>query len=420
MTRFALLIWAYQQTGRATTLALVGFFTFVPYILISPLAGIVVDRFNRRFVLILSDIGEGLMTTAILFFYLNGDLRIWHIYLSRTIAGLFMAFQVPAYRAAITCLVAKTQYTRASALWSLADYMAQVFAPILAGILIYVIHINGIMLIDIITFLMAVSTLLVIHIPNPAPESTDRTTCSSFWQNFSFGFRYILQRRGLLGLLLIFSGINFFAGLTYFSILPVLILARSSGNEMALATVQATLGVGGIVGATIVTLWGGPKRLIHGILAGAGASFILGDILFATGRSIPVWTSAAFLSALFIPLIDSANRSLWQKKVAPNAQGRVFSVQGMAQQMSLPLAYILAGPLADRLFEPAMSSGGLLADTFGWLVGTGPGAGIAIMFLCTAVSGMLASVSGYIIPVVRNVETDLPDYDEISVSIRDG
>jgi MFS family permease len=416
MTRFALLIWAYQQTGQATTLALLGFFAFIPYILLSPVAGVVVDRFNRRWVMIWADLGAGLMTVAMLLLYMTGHLQIWHLYLAEALSGAFESFQSPAYAAAVTTLVPKSHYDRANGMRSLADSASQVFAPFLAGILLTVIDIDGVMWIDVVTFLVAVAILLLILIPMPATSSTEGRETASMWHEMSFGFRYIFQRRGLLGLLLIFVGINLFATLTYFSILPALILARTGNNELALATVQSALGIGGVVGGVLVSLWGGPRRRIHGILAGAGISFLLGDFLFAVGRSLPVWSIAAFLAAFFIPFIVTANQTIWQTKVAPEVQGRVFSARGMLQILSMPLGYLLAGPLADHFFEPAMAVNGNLAGTFAWLVGTGPGAGMALMFVCTSILGMVMSLSGYLFPAVRNIEGALPDHDEATLA----
>jgi hypothetical protein len=204
---------------------------------------------------------------------------------------------------------------------------------------------------------------------------------------------------------------NFFATLTYFSILPALILARTGNNELALAIVQSALGIGGVAGGLMVSFWGGPKRRIHAILAGAALSFLLGDFLFAVGQSLPVWVTAAFLASFFIPFITSANGAIWQSKVAPHVQGRVFSVKGMFQQSSMPLGYLMAGPLADHVFEPAMAPGGALAGAFSWLVGTGPGAGMALMFVLTSILGMAMGLSGYLFRAVRQVEEDLPDHD---------
>jgi predicted MFS family arabinose efflux permease len=233
----------------------------------------------------------------------------------------------------------------------------------------------------------------------------------SWWQETRAGLRYITDRAGLAGLMLIFMGIHFFAALAYFSILPAMILARTGNDELALATVQSALGIGGVVGGLLLSLWGGPRRLIHAIFTGTALSYLLGDFVFAIGRSLEAWVIAAFSAAVFIPFISGANRAIWQAKVAPDMQGRVFSIQWMLQSLALALGYLAAGPLADRLFEPAMQPGGALAGVFGGLVGTGPGAGMALIFVCTATCGALISLSGYFIPALRNVENDLPDYD---------
>jgi hypothetical protein len=151
--------------------------------------------------------------------------------------------------------------------------------------------------------------------------------------------------------------------------------------------------------------------MVHGILAGGAMSFLLGDLLLAIGRSLPVWLAGGFIASFFVPFIVGANRAIWQAKVPPGMQGRVFSVQSMLQTASRPLGYLLAGPLADYVFEPALAVNGSLANTFGWLVGAGPGAGMGLMFACTAILGTLICLSGYVVAVVRRVEHDLPDHD---------
>lgn len=158
-------------------------------------------------------------------------------------------------------------------------------------------------------------------------------------------------------------------------------------------------------------MWGGPKRRIHGILVAAGISFLLGDFLFAIGREVIIWMVAAFVAAFFIPFIFAANRAIWQSKVPTALQGRVFSVQGMLQRAMMPVGYLVAGPLADHVFEPAMSANGALAPIFGYLTGTGPGAGMALMFAGTAILGTMMCVLGYAFRAVRRLETDLPDHD---------
>ncbi|MEZ4862973.1 MAG: hypothetical protein R3C14_16765 [Caldilineaceae bacterium] len=138
--------------------------------------------------------------------------------------------------------------------------------------------------------------------------------------------------------MLIFTGINF-AALTYFAVLPALILARTGGDEVALGTVQAMLGVGGVLGGLLVSLRGLPQRKIHAILAYAAISFLCGDLLFAVGRTTPVWMVAATIAAIFIPFIVAADRTIWQSKVAPAIQGRVFATHGALRNLSFSLGF---------------------------------------------------------------------------------
>ncbi len=215
MTRFALLIWTYNQSNSATTVALLGFFTFTPYVLVSPLAGVWIDRLNRRLIMLWADLGAGIITSGLFVLYASGQLEIWHLFVAQALSGVFEAFQIPAFSAATTMLIPKEQYTRASGMRSIADSASTIIGPVLAGALITFIDINGIMLIDIGTFLVAMLTLLMVRIPNPLPRIDKSAEQSNVGQEMWQGFQYIKQRAGLLGLLMIFAGINFTAALTY-------------------------------------------------------------------------------------------------------------------------------------------------------------------------------------------------------------
>lgn len=413
MTRFALLIWAYQQTGSATTLALLGFFSFILHVALSPIAGVLVDRWDRRRLMIFTDLGAGLMTGTLFLLYSGGGLEIWHLYLAEALTGAFEAFQMPAYSAATATLVPKQHYGRVNGMRTLALSAAQVLAPFIAGLVLRVVDIHGVMLIDLFTFGVAMLTLAIVRIPRPVVSADGIAARGNLWHEISFGFRYIWERAGLRGLLAIFAGINLFAALTYYGVLPAMILKRTGGDELALAAVQGALGIAGVLGGLLVSLVGLPKKRIHAALGFTAISFLLGDFLFAVGRTVPAWTFASVVAAVFIPFIISGNRAIWQVKVAPDIQGRVFAVQNMFHTSMTPIGYLLAGPLADRVFEPAMQIGGPLADTFGWLVGTGPGAGMGLMFVGTSVMGMTVCVLGYVFPSIRNVESELPDHDEL-------
>ncbi|MGD8505822.1 MAG: MFS transporter, partial [Candidatus Bathyarchaeota archaeon] len=226
MTGFALTIWAWQITGEATALALVGFFTFAPALLVTPFAGALVDRWNRKFVMMLSDLAAIVSTVVILLLFWTSNLQIWHLYATGAFAGAFGAFQFPAYSAAVTTMVSKEQYGRASGMLSAAQFASNIFAPVLAVIFLSVIGIGGILVIDVLTFLVAIGALLLVHIPQPIVTQEGLRSRGSLLKESVYGFRYIYERRSLFALLLIFFFINLVAPFA-FTLLSPMILART-------------------------------------------------------------------------------------------------------------------------------------------------------------------------------------------------
>jgi MFS family permease len=405
MTRFALTIWAYQETGSATALALVAFFSFGPVVLVSPVAGALVDRWNRKLVVMISDLAAGTTTIILLLLYTTGNLQIWHLYVMGALAGAFESFQFPAFSAAMTMMLRKEQYSRANGMMSVAEAASGIAAPLLAGILLTLIGIGGVMTIDVITFVLAVTAVLITHIPQPATTDVGTQAQGNLWQESLFGFRYIWARPSLLGMQMMFFLSNFFGGYSWVLLAP-LILARTNNNELLLGTVQSALGIGGLA----LSLWGGPRNKVHGVLMGMALSALFGSFVLGIGQSLNTWLVGAFFSMFFIPVLNGSNQAIWQAKVAPDVQGRVFATRRLIAQITAPLAMLTAGPLADRLFEPAMQAGSRWANLFGWLVGVGPGAGIGLLFVITSLIGAFAALMGYTIPAVRNIETILPDY----------
>ncbi|MBN2304931.1 MAG: MFS transporter [Anaerolineae bacterium] len=418
MTGFALTIWAYEQTGRATTLALQGFFMYFSYALVGLVAGIWVDRWDRRRVMIVADLGAALVTLVLLGLYSRGAMRVGHLYAAQTLSGVFSAFQSPANNAAMTLLIPRKHLTRANGLRTLGQDMTQILAPALAGLLLVTVGLRGVMWIDLSSALFATSTLLIVRIPRP-PVSTEgqQARGATRWQTFTFGLRYIVRRRGLFWMMVIYMLINLYAGLTWFGVLTAMVLSRSGGSESVLSVVRSAMGIGGVLGGLVLTIWGGPKRQVHGMLGIAGVSFLLGDGVLALGRTPAVWIAGGLMGSLAVPSIISSNRSIWQSKVPPDVQGRVLGAAMALQSATTPIGFLLAGPLADRLLEPAMQPGGALVNVFGSLTGTGPGAGMGVMFLLTGLAGCLTCFGGYLIADLRNVERLLPDADLEPVSL---
>ncbi|QYO68305.1 MFS transporter [Leptolyngbya sp. 7M] len=207
MTVFALLIWVWQQTESATTLALVTFFSQLPRILITPIAGIIVDRFHRKRLMLLGDIVALLSTLAIGLLYAAGALQIWHLYIVVALYGCFGQLQTLAYSASIAMLVSKQHYTRAESMVAMVGYSGAIFSPILAGSLYPLIGIVGMIAIDLLTFLAALLSLLVTPIPQPAVTeiATETAEAKTTWQDLTFGFRYIAAKPALTAMVIAFT-----------------------------------------------------------------------------------------------------------------------------------------------------------------------------------------------------------------------
>ena len=410
MTGFGVTIWAYEKTGAATSLALLGFFFVAPMLIFSPFAGAIVDRYNRKLMMMASDLASGIATIAILVLLALGKLEIWHLFITNTFQGIFQGFQWPAYSAAITTMLPKEHYGRANGMMSLVETGPGIFAPLMAGALIGWIGLQGILLIDVITFCFAIGALLLVAIPNTPVTAEGQKGRGSLLKEAGYGFWYILKRPSLLGLQLVFLIGNFFVSIPA-AIYAALILARSGNNELIFGTVNTLGAIGGVLGGVVMSIWGGPKRRVHGVLAGWTLSGLLGTTLMGLGSGVVVWAAASFMGDFLMPLINSSNQAIWQAKVAPDIQGRVFSIRRLIAWFVTPMAMLIAGPLADKILGPAMQGSGRLAAVFSPLVGTGPGAGISVIFVVCGILASLVGLGGYLIPVIRQAETILPDHD---------
>ncbi len=411
MTSFALTIWIWQTTGQVTAVALVEFYSVLPVLLVGPFAGALVDRWDRRRVMMASDGGTALVTLILLTVYLTGGLEVWHLYATKIIVGICLSFQSPAYTAIVTVLLPKEHYARASGMLSLGLSGSWVLAPALAAFCLNTIGMAGIMCVDLLTFGLAMITLMLVSLP-PATrplESGARAPKYRLWHDVLFGFRYIWRRRSLLGLQAVLFLSNMLA--MFGVLIPPMLLARSGNNEVLLGSVLSVGALGGVMGGLVVVLWGGPKRKINGVLLGFLGISLLGQVLMGIGRTAVVWSFSAFMASFFYPLVLGSHQAIWQSKVPAHLQGRVLAARRLVAEIAAPLTLLVAGPLADRIFEPAMAPGGALANKFVWLVGNGPGAGIALLYVLSGILGAGVVLGAYAIRPIREVESLLPDHD---------
>lgn len=404
LTSFALGVWVYQQTGSVSQYAALSLAVALPAVVALPWAGVVVDRWDHRNALLVSEAVPALATLSLALLLLAGRLELWQIVVALGVSSAVAALQGPAFGVAATLLVPKQHLGRAAGLAQLVPGLQGVSSPLLAGGLLGLIGLSGIVLVDVASYVVALLTLLAVRLPRTA--STGVPAARGSWSTEAWlGLKFILDRPGLVKLLLFFATINFILAVATVLMVP---LVLSFASAAALGRTLSLGALGLLAGGVLMSTWGGPARRVHGMLAFAWILAL--GLVVAALRPDVVWVGAGmFLVALGVPVLSGCSQAIWQSKTPVGIQGRVFGVRLMITQCCLPLAYWIAGPLADRVFTPGLSPGGALADSVGRVVGTGAGRGVAALYLVlglgAALTGLLACASLR----VRRVEDELPD-----------
>jgi MFS family permease len=408
MTIFAILVWLYQETGQATSVSLLFLAAFGPEVALSPLAGVVVDRYDRKTILLVSDGMVAVSTAGILLIHQAGMLTQWSVYGLLAMGGVFHAFQFPALTAATTLLVPKQHYGRASGMLSTAWALSDMIAPIMAAVLLGIIGLTGILVIDLMTFGAALVALLVVHVPRPKASEEGEKAKASWKDDLTFGWKYILARRGLLYLLLFFFMGNLMGTLGWVLVQPM-ILAKTANDTVLLGSVLLVGGVGGIIGGVAMSVWGGPKRRVRGIVYGMLIGGGIGTILLGLNGGFVFWAMGLFLWWVVDAPTMGSSQSIWQSKVPPDRQGRVFSVRFFLALVGALPAMLVAGPLADRVFEPFMEDA---TGPLEWLFGSGPGAGMGLLITISGVVMVVVCIMARTSREMWNIEDILPDHEE--------
>jgi MFS family permease len=413
ITAVALPIWIFSITESGAAVGLLEFFFFGSYLLTIPLAGILIDRSDRKIMMLVYDVASLLGLTGLLTLQAVGRLEVWHLYVAAILQGAGSAFQSPSYAAAITTMVSKKEYIRANGLISLLYETPGIFGPLLAGVMYGVFGLIGILTINLLAFVVSIGVLILVEIPPPPETREGQLSHNRFLNEAVYGLKYIFQRPSLLGLQLIFFTGNLFSGIALSSaVLYPMILLRTGDNTQILGTVQSAGALASVVGGIFLTTWGGIRRPARAIILAWLASSLLGMTLLGVGQTLVIWLLAVVVDAIFDPVVNVSMDSFLQAKVPPDLQGRVFSASDFIAQAMLPFTPLVAGYLGDTVFEPAMGTGGSLANTFGWLVGTGPGSGFGLLIMLCGVGGALIGLAGYVIPSIRNIDVLLPDFQQ--------
>jgi MFS family permease len=404
LTSFALTIWIFERTGSVTLFGFAVLVFTLPGVLLAPFAGALVDRWGRRWALLWSNAGAALVTLAAILLLLSRSLAPWHLCLLLAANSICDSFQQPAYLSAVTLLVAKRRLGRTSGMIQLSQAGARILAPGLAGVLIERAGLPTVLAADLATFLVALSILLWVRLPE-APRELAAAGPSSLWRELLESWRYIRQRPGLLQLASLAAGGGFVLSMLDVLMLP---LVLTFASPSAAGVVSSAVGLGMLVGSLGMSAWGGPRRRMQGIYL---FSTIQGLTLILAGwrPNLALVAAAFFCFAASLPLSESCGQILWQSKTPAPMQGRIFAFRSFSVQAVAPFGILLAGPLADRVFEPALAPGGALASSAGRLLGTGAGRGVGLLIVLMGIAILMLVLVAASSARLRRLEDELPD-----------
>jgi DHA3 family macrolide efflux protein-like MFS transporter len=378
---FAIVWYLTEQTGSATVLAIASMFSILPSVILSPFAGTMVDRGNRKRIMIISDIVVGLARLLGFFLFLTGAIQVWHIYLMIFIGSAAGSFQHPAMASSTSLMVPKKHLSRVAGMNQTLNGALSIAAPPLGALLMSLISIANIYLLDFITMLIAVLPLMLIPIPQPEArkDSNGDLIKQSFFEDIQEGFQYILNWKGLTLLLLSAMLINFLIS-PAMSLLPLLVSKHFGGNEVQLAVMNSMLGIGMLIGGLLLSVWGGFKqRILTSFMGLVIAGISLAVVGFVPPTGFIVALIAFLISAVMMPLINGPIHAVVQSAVLPEMQGRVISMISTAAGFAMPIGLAIAGPVSDAV-------------------------GIQSWFIIGGVMMSLTGVLGFISPEMRHIE----------------
>ena len=418
MTSFAISIWVFQSTNNALAFSLAALAFLLPDMLLGLFVGPIIDRLNKKFIIIGTDVSSGLCALLLFALLRFQVLEVWHVIAINFVIGILSAFQSPASEVALTSLVPKKHYVRASGLKAFSSGSSEIIAPILAALLMNLWGIEGLILLDVAIMACAcVTFLLFVKIPQSKTEGTV-LKIKTYIVEIREGLQVVKQSKLLMKLLLLFAFINVVSGITYFNLLTPMLLLRSGDNLTIVSLVKSAMGVGIVMGGISTVLFSSNrwKSKIQIVLLSTLLSFVFGDILLAV-TSIPiVWVIAGFGSSVFIPAITSNSNYFWRTIVPIELQGRAFALKNAVGSGMIALGMLSGGLLADHVFEPLLRADYLhfLPFLSNSIDGTKRnGLGMAFLFFLTGIAGVLICIIGLTKKKMQQEEMKLKQKKEI-------
>ncbi len=396
MTNFALIVWAYQEKESALMAALLSVCSYAPYVLISIFAGALSDRWNKKYVMLVSDTCAAICTVTVLILLQLGKMEIWHLYILNALNGLMNTFQQPASDVAVSLLTPQQHYQKVSGMRTFGNSLNSILAPIFATALVSFAGIQTVITFDLATFAVAAGTLLFgIKLPQMrAPEGHKERVLQAA-QN---GLHYLKTHRGILDLILFLAAINFTASV-YHAALPALLLSAHGGGEYAYGMVNMVSGIAMLAGSVLVTMLPAPKSRVQVICNTLLLAMGTENFFLAFGKSVSVWSVGAILGWIAIPLMNANMDVLFRSSIPITMQGRVYAARNTLQFFTIPLGYAIGGLAVDHIFEPFMAAQPP-TSVLSMIFGIGKGSGAAMLFF---ILGVLGSVTCLVFRKDRNI-----------------
>ncbi|MFC4586112.1 non-ribosomal peptide synthetase/MFS transporter [Sphaerisporangium corydalis] len=402
LTEFAIPIWIYLQTGSLVRFALFAVLGLVPGMLVAPLAGAVVDRSNRRRVMLAGDVAAGGVQLLLGVLLWTGNLASWHIYVLIVSLSVALQFQRLAYGSSIPQLVPKQYLGHANGVAQMANGVTQLLVPLIAVGLMASIGLGGIVLIDVVSYAFAVTVLLFTRFPASMAWQRKEPVLAEIVN----GFRYSWGNSSIRSMLLFFAALNIFLSPLFLLISP---LVLSFGTLADAGRIAFVSGAGVLLGGLVMTVWGGPRRRrLYGMMLS-----VLGLAAFClvTGLrpSLVTIAAGAFGMALWLTLVNGIYTTIVQVKVPPRFHGRVFALNTLIAWSTLPIGFGLVAPYGSRLFDPLVAEGGPLAGSVGAVIGVGAGRGVGLMYVLFALAMVVLVLVALRFRSLARFDADVPD-----------
>ncbi|MER6361658.1 amino acid adenylation domain-containing protein [Kitasatospora sp. NPDC001527] len=402
LTEFALPVWIYLTTGSLAQFGLLAACGLVPGILTAPLAGALVDRGDRRRIMLYGDVAAGLTQAVMLLLYLTDALQVWHAYVLIAMLSTALTFQRLAWNSAVPQLVPKRFLGRANGVVQMAFGLAQFLVPLFAVGLLSALGLGGILVMDVASYVVATGVTLAVRFPDVMAARRRESVAAEI----RAGFRRALGSRHFRAMLLFFAVLNIFLSPLFLLTTP---LVLSFAPLAAAGWVSVAAGLGAVLGGLTLLVWGGPRRLrLRGVLF---ATLGLAAACLVTGLRPSIWPVAlgAFGMAYGLGLVNGVYATIVQTKVPLRFHGRVIAVNTMVAWSTLPVGFAVVAPLGPRLVQPWVDEDGALAGTVGRLIGTGDGRGIGLLYLLFGLAMALLVLVCLAVPALRHFDRDVPD-----------